>query len=98
MAGTAGMVTAAAEQRDPATPLRLRPRWPRNTTSVQVYIHVHVQYTARKQIKGAIVPCKAVRAMYTYVQLVDGPILTSRPIHVTGSRRPETHFGYNARK
>jgi hypothetical protein len=33
--------------------------------------------------------------MYTFVRLIDGPILTSRPIHATGSARPSLRAHIN---
>jgi hypothetical protein len=60
---------------------------PKNTYTCTCTIY------GKKVNKRATVPCKVVRAMYTYVRLVEGPTLTSRSIHAMGSRRPKTCLG-----
>jgi hypothetical protein len=86
MAGTAGMATAAAERRGPATPLRLSKPGLVGPGTLLVYKHqklvlakfeqayTYTVYMERKQM-NATVPCKPVRVKYTYARVTSSIIL-----------------------
>jgi hypothetical protein len=101
MAGTAGMATVAAERRGPATPLRLSKPDLVGPGTLLVYKHqklakfeqayTYTIYTERKQMKGYCI-CTS-HKLNNIAWLIDGPVLTSRPIQDMSSARPEIHLG-----
>jgi hypothetical protein len=102
MAGTANIVTAAAEQSGPAMV-----HLDRQTAAARNMYSIHgkkanreasrsLQYHACKSVRGQNTCAQVTGYLNIIAWLIDGPILISRPVHTTGSRRPEAHFGYNA--